>query len=236
MSLSRRVGEYLFVLAALIASKSFAGECAEKTSSSYVTHELRTERNLVCIVRGGQGAEIYLYEGGGAGSLISRNEALLSEFDRVEDVVRLEPAGNGFQIYFEYPNNVYLVLFDADALSVKRSAVSVRMTSVNSLVSSQVFSLVMNSSYLEGLNFRSISYEEVFDPGFLTLEKKFETYITAVSSQISTSPNDLGLTGVFLKVGQRVEVLAFSEGWMKVRYEVKGFSGRVGWVQMADIL
>jgi hypothetical protein len=236
MSLSRKVGECLFVLAAVVATKSFAGECAEKTSNSYVTHELRTERNLICIIRGGEGAEIYLYEGGGAGRLISRNEALLSEFDRVEDIVRLEPSGNGFQIYFEYPSNVYLVAFDADALHVKRSAVSVRMTSVSSLVPSQVFSLVMSSSYLGGLDFRSISYGEIFDRGFLILENRFETYITAESSQISTSPNDLGLTGVFLKVGQRVEVLAFSDGWMKVRYEVAGISGSVGWVQMADIL
>jgi hypothetical protein len=76
---------------------------------------------------------------------------LLEKSDIAEEVVRLEPFSDGFRMYLEYPNNIYIVRVDADAEHIVESSVLVKINAVVPDAPPQQMSLVLTSNVLSAL-------------------------------------------------------------------------------------
>jgi hypothetical protein len=201
-----------------------------------VFHKLKTEKNLICIAREDKKVVVSVHNNTGESIQVLRNLTLLDESDVDEETVRLEQFGNGFKIYFEYPKNIYLVGFDADAKHVAESYVLIKLDAVAPDSPPQLISLVVDSKQLAGLNFETLTKEQVFDKSLLDLEKPLNARITAQRAQVSYFPNGENFSDKYLVKGDSVNVIDFKNGWIKVQYETPGCPENNGWVLLADIL
>ncbi|MDZ5433235.1 hypothetical protein T3H00_11255 [Pseudomonas fluorescens] len=128
MKTSSKIGKTLVAAAMALSLEAFADECKKNASSPLAPLELKTKANLICIVPGNGEAVIYVYSEDERTVPISKNTKLLDEPDLVDDIVRLEPSGDGFKIYLEYPNNIYLVGFDVNAQNVAESQMLIKLS------------------------------------------------------------------------------------------------------------
>lgn len=236
MKISSKIGKVLAVVVVLMTFGVLAEECKKSTSSLVISHELKTEKNLICIARNNKEVVILIYESGGGDIPISRNVTLLDESDIAEEAVRLESSGDGFKIYFEYPNNIYLVGFDADAKHITGSYTLIKLNAVASDVPPQQMSLVVAPKQLARLSFETLTKGQVFDQSILSLERPFSTIITAQKTQVSYSPNASNFSEMNLVQGDSVNVIDFKDGWIKVQYKTLSYLENSGWILLADIL
>ena len=236
MKISSEIGKMLAVVIMLMTFGVLAEECKKSTSGLIVSHELKTEDNLICIARNNKKVVILVYKSGWDDIPISRNVTLLDESDIAEEVVRLESYGDGFKIYFEYPNNIYMVGFDADAKHVAESHALIKLNAVASDAPPQQISLVVDQKQLAGLSFETLTKGQVFDQSILSLERAFNTVITAQKTQISYSPNVSSFSEMNLVQGDSVNVIDFKDGWVKVQYKTLNHLESSGWILLADIL
>lgn len=236
MKISSKIGRVLVAVTMLIAFEALANECKKSISSSRVFHQLKTEKNLICIVSDNGKVVISVYRNNEGGAPISKNAVLLDESDLADDAVRLEPAGDGFQIFLEYPNNIYLVGFDADAQRVVESYVLIRLNSISPSAPPQQMLLALTSEQRAALKFESLAKANVFDQERLSLEQPLDAVITAKKSQVSYFFNESSSSGNYLIYGDDVKVVDFNSGWIKIRYGSSQHNERSGWVPLADIL
>lgn len=236
MKTSSKIGKALAIIIMLMACGVLAEECKKSTSNLIISHELKTEKNLVCIARNNKEVVILVYRNSLEDIPISRNVTLLDEADIAEEAVRLESSGDGFKIYFEYPNNVYLVGFDVDAKHVTGSYTLIKLNAVASGAPPQQMSLVVAPKKLAGLSFETLTKGQIFDQSMLGLEQPFSTVITAQKTQVYYSPSASSFSEMNLVQGDSVNVIDFKDGWIKIQYKTLNYLENSGWILLADIL
>lgn len=236
MKISSRIGRVLVAVTTLIAFEVLAGECKESVSSSFVSHQLKTEVNLICIASENGKVVISVFRDNERVVPVSKNSVLLDESDLAGDVVRLEPLGDGFQVFLEYPNNIYLVGFDVDAQRVVESYVLIRLNAISPNALPQQIRLTLTSEQRAALKFEALAKGDVFNQELLKLEQPLNAVITSKKSQVSSLPSASSSSDTYLTHGDSISVIGFNSGWIKVQYRSSQHNEHSGWVPLADIL
>ncbi|KJZ42469.1 hypothetical protein [Pseudomonas fluorescens] len=237
MRVSSKIGKVLAVTVMLMTFGVLSEECMRDNSNLQVSHELKTKKNLICIVRGNDEVVIFVYRNSEKNVPLSRNVMLLEKSDIAEEVVRLEPFSDGFRMYLEYPNNIYIVGVDADAEHIVESSVLVKINAVVPDAPPQQMSLVLTSNVLSALRFETLTRSQAFDQGVLSLEKPLSARITAQKTKVSYLPGLSSLSEMHLAQGDSVDVVGFKGGWIKINYKASNdLHESSGWVLLADIL
>ncbi|WP_223533263.1 MULTISPECIES: hypothetical protein [unclassified Pseudomonas] len=235
MKTSNKIGKALAVAITLIIFGVSAEEC-KSTSSLITPHKLETKKNLICITKNNEEIAIFVYRNDGGGTPISRNTTLLDESDITEGSMRLESSSDGFQIYFEYPNNIYLIGFDIDAKHITKSYSLIKLNAASPDTPPKQMKLVVTSKQLAELHFETLTKRQVFGQNALNLEQPFNAIITTRKAQILHNPNSISFSGMHLIQGDSVRVIDFKNGWIKIQHESLDHLDDSGWILLADIL
>lgn len=234
MKVLSRIGNALIVVAAIFGGGVFAAEC-KKVQGVSISHELKTERNLICITYGDSGVVISVYQSGSSGAPIARNMEFLDVSDITDGSVRIEPSDGGFKIYLEYPKNIYVVGFGVDAAFVSESFMQIKLDAVDSDNPPQLIKLVLNSNVMAGLKFDTLTNSQAFDQGALRLAQPLNARVTANKAGVSYLPSTTILPSQYLSQGELVEISDFRSGWVKIYYQGDGYKVD-GWIPLVDIL
>jgi hypothetical protein len=236
MKILSKIGNALAASAIFMSLNAIAGECKTSTPDQIISHELKTERNLICIVRNNGKAVIFIYRDNDYISPYAKNTTLLDESDLTDDIVRLEPSNDGFKIYLEYPNNIYLLGFDVDARRVVESNVLIRISGFSPNTPPQQLHLSLTSEQRARLKFDTLAKEDAFDQELLSLQHPLNVVITTKNSKISHSPNIFYISDKYLTHGAQVKIIAFKNGWVKIQGSPSQNNRQVGWIPIADVL
>ncbi|WP_460056225.1 hypothetical protein [Pseudomonas sp. S2_D06] len=234
MTVSSKIGKALFVVIVMFGGEVFAGDC-KRDQGVLISHELKTEGNLICIAYSDNDVVISVYQLGALGALMAKNIKLLDVADIAEESVRLEPSGSGFKIYLEYPKNIYVVGFGADAAFVSESFTQIKLDAIEVTAPPQHIKLVLNPDVMAGLRFETLTVSQAFDQGALRLGHPLSVRITAKKSNVSFLPNAPGLPTQYLARGAKVEISDFRSGWVKISYQANEHQVD-GWIPLVDIL
>ncbi|MNM58004.1 hypothetical protein D3C81_692230 [compost metagenome] len=234
MKISSKIGNALFVAAVVFGGAVFAGEC--KTDRGWLlSHELKAVSNLICITYDDNDVVMSVYQLGELGALVAKNTKFLDVADIAEGGVRVEPSGDGFKIYLEYPKNIYVVGFGMDAAFVFESFTQIKLDAIEAGGPPQHIKLELDSNVMAGLRFETLTISQAFDQSALRLGHPLSTRITALKANVSLLPNALGLPTQYLERGDKVEIIGFHSGWVEISYQ--GNNHQVdGWIPMVDIL
>lgn len=96
--------------------------------------------------------------------------------------------------------------------------------------------LILTPKQRDVLKFENLTKANVFDQVALSLEQPLDAVITTQKSQISHLPNMSNFSGGYLIYGEKVKVIDFNNGWIKVQYGSSQNSEHTGWVPLTDIL
>jgi len=235
MRSSSKIGKAALVLVlAMFGGVAFAGEC-KRDQGELISHELKTKSNLICIAYSDDGVVMSIYRLGALEVPLARNMKFLDVDDIAEESVRLEPSGDGFKIYLEYPKNIYVVEFGLDASSVSGSFTQIKLNAVEASSPPQHMNLVLNASVMAGLRFETLTISQIFDQSVLHLGHPLSARITAQKSNVSPSPNATSLPAQYLTLGDKVEINDFHNGWVKI--SCRANENQVeGWIPLVDVL
>jgi hypothetical protein len=234
MRVSSKLGKLLVVVVMMFGGGVFAGEC-KKDPGLLISHELKTERNLICIAYSDNDVVISVYQLGARRALLAKNVTLLDSAEISEGAVRLEPSGDGFKIYLEYPNNIYVVKFGVDAAFVSESFAQIKLEAIKADSAPQHINLVLNSNVMAGLRFETLTMLQAFDQRALSLGQPLSARITAQKTDVSFSPSPSDLSTQYLVRGDKVWISDFHSGWVKISYQASDHQVD-GWIPLAEIL
>jgi hypothetical protein len=234
MKVSSKIGKALFAAVIMFGGAAFAGEC--KTDRGVLlSHELKALSNLVCITYDDNEVVVSVYKLGEHGALVAKNTTLLDVTDIAEGAVRIEPSDDGFKIYWEYPKNMYVVGVGVDAGFISESFTQIKLDAIEAGTSPQHINLELNSNVMAGLKFETLTISQAFDQTALHLGHPLSARITAQKANISMLPNAAGESDHYLERGDKVEIVGFRSGWVKISYHGKSYQVD-GWIPMVDIL
>lgn len=230
---SRKIGNILLLTSLAASSSVYAFDCRQINSNAIVYQEADLNGGALCLFRSNGELEIIALPAHGGPPL--KNSLLVSESDISEETVHIDTTENSIQIYFEYPNNVYLIEFDPESFLIDTSLAVMTLRGVGDALP-QELTLETNGDITAGTKFEKISKKRFFSKESLKLTKQMEVQITSDKSNIYYLPNSQKPTNMYLVKGDVIKLLSHRDGWFELLYKTRSGKEIRGWIPVSDFL
>jgi hypothetical protein len=198
-----------------------------------VYQEAGLNGGVLCLIKSNGAVEVVAFPV--RGEMPLRNSLLVSETDVVEGVVHIDSAESLIQIYFEYPNSVYLIEFDPEYFSIKTSSIVMTLRGVGDFPPEKL-TLETKRNIISRSKFEEISRGAIFSKKNLELADELDVQISASKSNIYSLPSVSKVTNMYLVKGDLVRVLSYRNGWFEFLYRTRNGKSIRGWITTSDLL
>ncbi len=224
----------LLILLAVSAFASAESKCQRaKESGEEVYQEVSGSFGVVCITFEGESAALKFFaKDSGRGWVGNGFMVTRSELD--SGVVSLV-ASNSVDLVFEYPRDIYVVSFDVDRGVVSSARHILRVPSVHPDEAAAEIELRAKQAVLGGVSLEAVQKSKLFGWDALELSQSQIVRVSSRKAYLVKAPMGK-LTGMYLVKGDKVKLVEYENGWVKLDY-VTAVGRRISmWTALSNVL
>ncbi|MDF3868562.1 hypothetical protein P3W53_29170 [Pseudomonas denitrificans (nom. rej.)] len=198
-----------------------------------IYQEVTGSFGLACIaLEGGSVVLDFLPKGDGGGWI--RNTALIDSEELNSGVVSLA-VSSGVDLIFDYPRDVYIVVFSLDKKIILEAKHVLRVPPVNPEELVEEIVLRTRRDVLSQVSLGAASKDVLFGRGALELARPQDVVISSRKAILTKTAGGRP-TGMYLIKGDKVKLIGYEDGWVRLEYlTAKG--RRVSmWTELSNVL
>lgn len=223
----------VFIALACMANAEAKEKCPQEMGFT-VYSGLSLENSTVCILSNYESAKLLIKIA--SPSLKIENTLLIEASDISEAVVRLEQVNNKANLYFEYPNNVYLITIDANNGKLVESTHSIKTEALSDESVNSILTLRTKETYIISSDISTITKNSLFDAQKMEIASRATLKITSPKAYLWNNPGDAHPTKAYLIRGDEIEAIEYESGKLKVIYITKGGKRIEKWIDISSVI
>lgn len=197
--------------------------------------EVRFEKSVVCITSNSRLAKLIIVNTNPIQKTVE-NTTLIEPSDIQEKTVHLEKINNQANLYFEYPNNIYLIAIDANNTKLIYATHSINVPASSENLANSELTLKTENQFLEPASIKSITKDFLFNSSNLELSSETRLKITSKKALLWDSPTAESPTKMYLTKGDIVSATDYKDGKLKIKYITAKGKEIEKWIKISVIL
>lgn len=223
----------VFIALACMANAEAKEKCPKETGFT-VYSGLGLENSIVCILSNYESAKLLIKNA--STNLKIENTLLIEASDISEAVVRLEQVENKANLYFEYPNNVYLITIDSSNGKLVESTHSIKTEALSGESANSILTLRTKEAYIVSADISNITKSSLFGAQKMEITSRATLKITSPKAYLWNAPGDAHPTKAYLIRGDEVEAIEYENGKLKIIYITKGGRRIEKWIDISSVI
>lgn len=217
-----------------IVNASTNAECPKE--AGYVKYsEVRFENSVACITSNNRLAKLIIKNANPA-QTATENTTLIEPSDIQERTVHLEKINNQANLYFEYPNNIYLIAINTNNTKLIYATHLIKVPASSENLANSELTLKTKNQFLESANIESITKDFLFNSSKLELSSETRLKITSKKALLWDSPTAETPTKMYLIKGDIVRTTEYKDGKLKIKYITAKGKEIEKWIKISAIL
>lgn len=187
-----------------------------KEAGFVVYSELKLDESTACISYNNDTAKLSITNT--SKNIKTENKSLIEISDIREEIVHLEQDENISNLYFEYPNNVYLIKINTNTGKLIEATQTFKTDAMSNEEANSTFTLRTKKNYIATAKFPELTKNYLFGKQQMEIHSSAKLKITSPKTYLWNSPNDTKPTKMYLIKGDHVEINRYENGKLKIIY------------------